>query len=386
VFLFENGDVNKGYGRQPELKYETAMRAMSEMGYLAANIGEEDLVLGADYLAYVADFAGVPLLSANIVDSDGEAVFQEFLMRTTSPGGVPVTAAAIGVISTEFKERIETLNPGLCVEEYGPKLEELVEQLRGQADLLIVLAHMSDEEAQAVAARFPRINLIIASHSGDDPFPAPLLADGVPILFSGTKGMHVGRAAFRLGTEGAKFEGYSAEKLDGTVDDSQAMLALIEGYQHMVRAENLLEESPKTEHAEANFAGNRSCLRCHSLSSYRFRKDKHAHAFEPLVDKGHHYDPECVGCHTVGFSYVTGFVSSDTTPELENVGCENCHGPGSNHIDDPKQHQYERVEKEVCESCHNPENSPKFVYEERLKEIRHNSIFLCSANICHWLD
>jgi hypothetical protein len=386
VLLLDNGDVNKGYGRQPELKYETAMKAMSDMGYTAANVGEEDLVLGIDYLKYVADFARVPLLSANIVNAEGEPVFEQFVLREMRVGDTSVSAAVIGVLSTEFKEKVEEINPELVVEEYDSELERLIGRLRDRSDLLILLAHMSVDEARTLAGSFPQFDLIITSHSGDDPLPTPVMVSDVPIAFAGVGGMHVGTARFKLGGKRTTLEAYSIKKLDGTFGDSPRMLALLEDYQQMVKAERLLEAFPRSEYGEAEFTGNKDCTRCHSLPSFRFRKEKHAHAFEPIVEKGHEYDPECVRCHTVGFGYTSGFISPDITPELKHVGCEDCHGPGSKHLEEPLEGEYGEVKRETCESCHNPANSPKFVYEEYVKKINHNTIFLCSARVCHWLD
>ena len=386
VLLLDNGDVNKGYGRQPELKYETAMRAMSEMGYAAANVGEQDLRLGIDYVKYVADFTGVPLVSANLVDAAGAPVFQQYALWQIPSGDREATAAVIGVISTDFKEAIESLNPGLFVDEYNSTLDRLIGELGEKADFLILLAHASEEEARAAAERFPWIDFVISSHSGDDPFPVPAMAGDVPIVSAGINGMHAGVATLEMGKDRAKLLSFSPKKLDGTVGDSPRMVALLEEYQQMLRAEKLLDAVPRTDHPAAGFVGDDACLRCHSLSSYRFHKSKHAHAFEALVGKKHEYDPECVACHTVGFSYTSGFASPETTPELKDVGCENCHGPGGKHVEDALAEEYGEVARETCESCHNPENSPTFVYEDRIKEIKHNSFFPCSARICHWLD
>ncbi len=49
----------------------------------------------------------------------------------------------------------------------------------------------------------------------------------------------------------------------------------------------------------------KSCKKCHSLSTLRYGMEKHAHAFDSIVKKKHEYDPECVRCHTVGFSPVS---------------------------------------------------------------------------------
>lgn len=344
---------------------------MAEMGYVAANVGEQDLVLGVEYLKYVSDFTGIPLLSANIVGAAGDPIFSKFVVRKLQNGDKPVSTAVVGVISTEFKQEIEGTNPEIAVEEYDPVLEALVEQLREESDLLVLLAHMGEAEASEVAERFPQFDLIIASHSGDDHFPVPLMSGDVPIGFSGTEGMYVGVAEFSLAEGAAEFSAYSAEKLDGAISDSPRMLGLLEDYQQMLQAEDILTAFPRTEHTEATFVGNKECGECHLESVALFEKDKHNHAFDVIVEKGHDYDPECVQCHTVGFGFVSGFGSPDTTPEFKHVGCEDCHGPGSKHIENPVEEEYGTVEKETCMTCHNPANSPTFVYEERIKKIQH---------------
>jgi 2',3'-cyclic-nucleotide 2'-phosphodiesterase (5'-nucleotidase family) len=369
TLLLDNGDVNQGYGRQSELKYETAMKAMAAMGYAAMNVGERDLQLGIDYLRYVSDFANVPLLSANIVDAEGMPVFQPHVLRTMGGGDTEVTAAVIGVISTSFKEQVELSNPGLTVQDYGPTVEQIIGSLQGKANVLILLAHMNEQEASGLAERFKAINFIIVSHSGDDPFTKPFIQEDAPIGFSGAEGKNLGVARFELRNRRVRLSEYSTIKLDAALEDSPAMTAILQDYRHMVRAEKLVESVPTVEHDKGPFTGNAACSECHGDSALLFAGDKHAHAFDSLAAKGDDYDPECVRCHTVGFGYVTGFVSHESTPELEHVGCENCHGPGSTHARNPLEEGYGHVSEETCTACHDLANSPNFVYEEYLQKL-----------------
>lgn len=369
VLLLDNGDVNKGYGRQPELKFETAMKAMTHMRYAAVNIGEQDLLLGLDYIKYVADFASVPLLSANIVDHDGTPIFQPFILHKARVGQKEVTVAVIGIISTSFKEDIETSNPGFVVEDYVPAVERIIGQVQSETNIMLVLAHMSEDEACTLAEQFSQIDFVIASHSGDDPFMTPVVREGVPIGFAGADGKNLGIARFEVGEGRARLSEYATRKLDGTLENAPAIVAMLQDYQHMVKAERLVESFPRIEHGEAQFTGNQACRTCHQVSHSLFSKDKHAHAFDALVEDGTDYDPECVRCHTVGFGYVSGFVSHDATPELEHVGCEGCHGPGSTHSEAPLGESYGEVTEETCRSCHDLANSPNFVYEEYREKL-----------------
>ncbi len=369
LLLLDNGDVNKGYGRQPELKFETAMKAMAHMGYAAANVGEQDLLLGLDYLKYVQDFANVPLVSANIVSQDGTPIFQPFVLHKVQAGQKEMTVGVVGLISASFKEEIETSNPEFVVEDYVPVVERIFAQIQDKADIVLVLAHMSEDEACMVAERFPQIHFIIASHSGDDPLMTAVVCDGVPIGFAGIDGKNLGIARFELSGGQVRLSEYATRKLDGTLEGSPAIVAMLQDYQYMVKAERLVESFPRIRHGEAQFAGKKSCQTCHQGSASLFSKDKHAHAFDALVGEGSDYDPECVRCHTVGFGYISGFMSPDATPELEHVGCENCHGPGSAHNAAPLEKGYGTVTEETCRSCHDLANSPNFVYEEYRRKL-----------------
>src|SRR5207342_2617091 len=85
------------------------------------------------------------------------------------------------------------------------------------------------------------------------------------------------------------------------------------------------------------FVGSEACKSCHKSEYKVWEKSGHSHAHDTLVKQAKHpslrqYDPECIVCHTVGFGYQSGFVNEDKTPKLKNVGCESCHGPGSDHI------------------------------------------------------
>jgi hypothetical protein len=70
--------------------------------------------------------------------------------------------------------------------------------------------------------------------------------------------------------------------------------------------------------------------------------------------------------------YESGFVSEEKTLHLKNVGCENCHGPGSEHIRTLGKAKTTEP-KSVCLDCHTPEHSGDYAGNERsfLEKIIH---------------
>lgn len=107
------------------------------------------------------------------------------------------------------------------------------------------------------------------------------------------------------------------------------------------------------------FVTNAKCRLCHRDFFVGRKRDMHDHTFNKLLQSGHGDEPQCVGCHSTGFGVKRGFQSTELTPQLANVQCEGCHGPGSEHIrlnakggllvgtDQPE------LLKRMCLACHN---------------------------------
>ena len=82
----------------------------------------------------------------------------------------------------------------------------------------------------------------------------------------------------------------------------------------------------------AAFAGTQACRDCHATIHDAF-------ATQPMGDPGtgaytrHHANlNNCGSCHVTGFGDPTGAQLDGSTPLLDGIGCESCHGPGSQHI------------------------------------------------------
>jgi len=121
-----------------------------------------------------------------------------------------------------------------------------------------------------------------------------------------------------------------------------------------------------SEATKATYVGSKKCKMCHMPVYKAWEATKHATAIKALGDTA---KAECFECHTVGYKKTGGFVSLDKTPELVNVQCENCHGPGSLHVKASKEDRKKTVtvvaDASLCLNCHTKKRSPGFKFEEK---------------------
>jgi hypothetical protein len=118
----------------------------------------------------------------------------------------------------------------------------------------------------------------------------------------------------------------------------------------------------------SGYSGNEFCAVCHQNEAATWAFTKHAYAFDTLVKHGAERDPECVGCHVVGFGEAGGYAFDEPSRHLENVGCETCHGRGGSHLSPGfVQGGYEPV----CVACHDKKHSLGFDYATFHPKISH---------------
>lgn len=143
----------------------------------------------------------------------------------------------------------------------------------------------------------------------------------------------------------------------------------------------LLLGAPGSGHAGTGpvFTGSEACGKCHRATYRSWKENPKATALDALkpgqraeikaktgLDPQKDYTGEaaCLGCHTTGYGKPGGFVSLAATPELAGIGCEECHGPGSeyNEVMRARGRHYTNDEiraagiispTEQCGRCHN---------------------------------
>jgi len=127
--------------------------------------------------------------------------------------------------------------------------------------------------------------------------------------------------------------------------------------------------------ADQYYVGVSTCDDCHTSIADGWAETGHAHAWASLQTSDHAAS-YCEPCHTVDQVDVASNSGYDEVPtvQFEDVQCESCHGPGSEHPSDNPSGTIPLtdasvLEAETCGVCHEGSHHP---YYEEWQESAHN--------------
>jgi hypothetical protein len=131
-------------------------------------------------------------------------------------------------------------------------------------------------------------------------------------------------------------------------------------------------EAPPAEKGQATYVGIEECAMCHKEAVEFWKGTKHAQAWKTLELVNKQFNFDCIGCHATGFEKPGGS-SIGFNDHLRDVQCEQCHGPGSLHVDAEGAAQLTTIERrpneDVCMQCHTPDHSDTFDLQPYLRDI-----------------
>ncbi len=310
------------------------------------NVGPLDARLGPEYLRSLSDAVGGVVDSANLN------------LGGATPGrrgrAVGDSIWVQGLVADRDAERIGSPLRSVA-EAVSPPPSTRRQVLLFAADL---------KEADALAREFPHVSLIVYSTRGDPP-ASPVRVGKTALVSVGDKARYVGKIDLVDG----EWTNFTLIELGPEHAHDPAAAEAYRAYTNRVAEEGLLDDLLRSK-GKVKFVGSRECAVCHIGEDSKWLETRHAKALATLVQTGNDRDPECVGCHVVGLNYESGFRGAPSTPELANVGCESCHGPGGEHVFDPTVKMGVAGE-ESCMTCHETAHSPEFDFKSYWEKIKH---------------
>lgn len=183
--------------RPDTTRHDALFTVISALGYDATGIGDNEFVEGAPFLASAVRLRRLPAVNANvrapeIPDWDQIVPPYRIIRRGHMRIGIIGLAdpASYALLGPEQRRRIHVAAPDTI-------LSPLIQDIRKQADLMVVLSHAGFTANRELARLVPEIDLIIGSH-GDRPIFSPFEEGRTLIVQAGRDGAFVGRLTLVL--------------------------------------------------------------------------------------------------------------------------------------------------------------------------------------------
>ncbi len=380
----EIGNAIAGTADYEILQYSHVLKASHAIGYHAVNLGAREATLPADALRDLAKNSPVPLVSANVLDATTrEPLAKPFVI-------VKQGELNVGIIGVVDPDSLKT-DPDESVEVAGitETLRKVVPQVQPECDVLICLAFADDTGLESIANNFYEFAVVLG---GDvrQPYPGPVSINRSQILATTNQARALGEfhtVVDRKSGQLSEPKGTVTLMIDNIQEDP-AIRQFSTDYRAVVAGTVLEIDNPDGDienrvpgvKPPATYLGSESCAGCHPKAFKVWAESGHGHAFESLNYRDSKMDPSCVKCHVVGFGEPGGYLRSMAEEKrLTNVGCESCHGPGSEHVKvrstaSPTEEvllKMRPVGSGQCTQCHHGEFSRPFEWEEFWPKIQH---------------
>jgi hypothetical protein len=361
VVYADAGGAPAGTSDYQKIKFEAILQGEMRMKLAAHNLGRAEAALGPAYLREISGVLKVPLVSANVRDPSGAPVAES--VRLVTAGSVRI--AFTGVLSPSLAP------DSVRVDDPLQSVLAAISHVKGEYDVLVVLAYLPRQEIEQFAASFPEADLVIGGPT-DQPMPPRNL--GPTLLASST-----GKGKFVVELEQPAKSPWAGKlvQMDGAFADDASQIQVLQSYLSNLRSLDLASGHtgftpplPPGAPPEYRLSTSTSCVSCHKSEFESWSHTNHAKAWQTLVTKGFDPDPFCRKCHTTGYALPGGFDSLSATPLLVSVGCESCHGPSAAHVADPRVHT-PYAASDQCTRCHDHDNSPSFQFATYWNKIRH---------------
>ncbi len=132
---------------------------------------------------------------------------------------------------------------------------------------------------------------------------------------------------------------------------------------------------PELQLEKLPFTGWMTCALCHAKQTAFWEKTGHASAYASLAEQEQQYNLDCLPCHVTAEYKDIKISDNDAVllslpVQMQQVGCEVCHGPGKGHAASQAPAAVSRIPDEsICIRCHTSERDEAFNYVNDVERI-----------------
>jgi hypothetical protein len=249
--------------------------------------------------------------------------------------------------------------------------------VRSKADLVVALVRAKKDEAVRIAKQAGSIDLMIVAGANSlvDVVTMPLSVGKTTIVFTAYETRSLGEVRFYANeanrfTTRLRYIPLDDAMLDDPValDFANRAKAADEETRRGTKSqlEVFLENSRalgRKLKAGSSVVGSQSCAKCHEKQFILDRNSVHAQATTRLVSRPNEFRADCISCHAWPAAF-------DGAP-MQGISCEQCHGPGAEHVAKPAKGYGKIGLAQACVSCHTGGTSPGFDLPSAIAKVKH---------------
>ena len=375
--MTRNKWVVKGYG---DFHHDAANISYWDLPYVGELLKKEGYDKRLEEYPFIEK-----LVSANIhaIDDQHRDPIPYVIREVTLKRGAPGSKLRVGIVGlSEGKptgpNAKETVYAGFRIDDPLETAKKILPELKKKADLIIALAYMDMGSAQVLASDNPEIDVVIGARQTSTMDDLQHF-NRAAITYAYNQTKYLGELRVYVKSDGSvdnQINRYIA--LDSVIpDDPSAQDVVTAAHTEFTNEQNTSAtasaastKSPALIGGDSPYIGVETCATCHEKEHQIWTNSRHAHAMATLEKRSQQFDNECVGCHVVGFQK-GGFQSLYTTPQFANVQCEECHGPGRQHANNPGKGYGFMATPVGCVQCHKEPNDPDFDFSVYWPKIKH---------------
>ncbi len=348
---------------------------MEAEGVAAMGPGVREL---SDWLGFQKLMSGrsIGIVSSNVRIRHGGS-FVPIAQRSTV---VEVNRVRVGLLAVMGAEEYEKVTPPAAIlfELQDPQeaIAELAGEMRERCDIVVVMACMNDRSAAALAHQLQGVDVVLGGHSSIASDRPLLRGDDVIVNRSGLQGQYLSTTRLIISPDGEIIDwggrNYLLDRRFPSDPEVEAIADKIEKQGIEARSEGWRAARAREREQDSRggppYLGVETCRSCHGEQYRQWVGTPHARAYETLIREGKTMDAASVRRRVTGFDSPGGYAFGRAKPDLRNVQCEVCHGPGKEHArggDAPI------VRRAVCLSCHAPDLSSDWDFEKAIAVVRH---------------
>lgn len=196
LLLLDSGDSFSAKKDYPRIRAEAVWAGMDLMGYDALNLSDGELSFGIDVLKEMMKGRRFPLVSANVsIPGEASIPIRPYIIKRIGDIDVGVTGILPGIFVAESVRS----DPRLSIADDKTALKEIVSELRGKTDLIVLLSHLGYDGTVKFFEDhpMPEIAVAIAGH-GRNLSPDVKAVNGTRIVQVSIGGEFMGKMILRV--------------------------------------------------------------------------------------------------------------------------------------------------------------------------------------------